>query len=166
MPTNLPQSLHEEGIGPLRLWISRRPAPRRRLVNAAKDADEHTLHVHVRVVHRLVGLIGWLQANPTGLAEELLQGDFVLFDLGDHDVAIGESGSAPSCSASMYSAPVWVSMWARIGLKVNLNAMPRATYFAKIQKFDTSAYLLGWGVATFDAQYTLQSCVLLSLTAA
>ena len=50
-----------------------------------------------------------------------------------------------------------VSMWARLGLKVNLNAMPRATYFAKIQKFDTSAYLLGWGVPTFDALYSLQS---------
>ncbi len=49
------------------------------------------------------------------------------------------------------------SMWARIGLKVNVNAMPRATYFPKIQKFDTSAYLLGWGVPTFDALYTLQS---------
>jgi peptide/nickel transport system substrate-binding protein len=50
-----------------------------------------------------------------------------------------------------------VSMWAKLGLKVNLNAMPRATYFAKIQKFDTSAYLLGWGVPTFDALYSLQS---------
>ncbi|GAB4475590.1 MAG: ABC transporter substrate-binding protein [Burkholderiaceae bacterium] len=50
-----------------------------------------------------------------------------------------------------------VAMWARIGLKVNLNAMPRATYFAKIQKYDTSAYLLGWGVPTFDALYSLQS---------
>jgi peptide/nickel transport system substrate-binding protein len=50
-----------------------------------------------------------------------------------------------------------VSMWARAGVKVNLNAMPRATYFAKIQKYDTSAYLLGWGVPTFDALYSLQS---------
>jgi peptide/nickel transport system substrate-binding protein len=50
-----------------------------------------------------------------------------------------------------------VAMWARLGLKVNLNAMPRATYFAKIQKYDTSAYLLGWGVPTFDALYSLQS---------
>jgi peptide/nickel transport system substrate-binding protein len=49
------------------------------------------------------------------------------------------------------------AMWARIGLKVNVNAMPRATYFPKIQKFDTSAYLLGWGVPTFDALYSLQS---------
>jgi peptide/nickel transport system substrate-binding protein len=35
--------------------------------------------------------------------------------------------------------------------------MPRATYFPKIQKFDTSMYLLGWGVPTFDALYSLQS---------
>jgi len=50
-----------------------------------------------------------------------------------------------------------VTMWAQIGLKVSLNAMPRATYFPKIQKNDTSAYLLGWGVPTFDALYSLQS---------
>jgi peptide/nickel transport system substrate-binding protein len=49
------------------------------------------------------------------------------------------------------------AMWARVGLKVNVNAMPRATYFPKIQKYDTSAYLLGWGVPTFDALYSLQS---------
>ena len=48
-------------------------------------------------------------------------------------------------------------MWAKIGMKVNVNSMPRATYFPKIQKFDTSAYLLGWGVPTFDALYSLQS---------
>jgi peptide/nickel transport system substrate-binding protein len=38
-----------------------------------------------------------------------------------------------------------VSMWARAGLKVKLNAMPFATYVPKIQKHDTSAYLLGCG---------------------
>jgi peptide/nickel transport system substrate-binding protein len=52
-----------------------------------------------------------------------------------------------------------VAMWARIGVKARLNAMPRATYFQKVQKFDTSAYLLGWATATFDALYTLQSLV-------
>jgi peptide/nickel transport system substrate-binding protein len=49
------------------------------------------------------------------------------------------------------------AMWAKIGLKVAVNAMPRSTYFPKIQKYDTSAYLLGWGVPTFDALYSLQS---------
>lgn len=50
-----------------------------------------------------------------------------------------------------------VNMWARAGVKANLNAMPRATYFPKVQSRDTSAYLFGWGVPTFDALYTLQS---------
>jgi peptide/nickel transport system substrate-binding protein len=50
-------------------------------------------------------------------------------------------------------------MWAKIGMNVKLNAMPRATYFQKIQKFDTSLYLLGWATATFDGLYTLQSLI-------
>ncbi len=49
------------------------------------------------------------------------------------------------------------AMLAQIGVQVKLNAMPRATYFPKIQKYDTSFYLLGWGVPTFDALYSLQS---------
>ena len=59
-----------------------------------------------------------------------------------------------------------VSMWARAGLKVKLNAMPFATYIPKILKFDSSAYLLGWGVATYDALYTLQSLVRTKTTGA
>ena len=51
------------------------------------------------------------------------------------------------------------AMWAKIGMNVKLNAMPRATYFQKIQKFDTSLYLLGWATATFDGLYTLQSLI-------
>ncbi len=51
------------------------------------------------------------------------------------------------------------AMLARIGVKVRLNAMPRATYFAKIQKYDTSFYMLGWGVPTFDSLYALQSLI-------
>lgn len=50
-----------------------------------------------------------------------------------------------------------VGMWARAGVKASLNAMPRATYFPKVQSYDTSAYMFGWGVPTFDALYTLQS---------
>ena len=49
------------------------------------------------------------------------------------------------------------AMLAQINVKVRLNSMPRATYFPKIQKFDTSFYLLGWGVPTFDSLYALQS---------
>ncbi|MEN9773293.1 MAG: Heme-binding protein precursor [Pseudomonadota bacterium] len=52
-----------------------------------------------------------------------------------------------------------VGMWAKLGVKVRLNAMPFGPFIAKIQNFDSSAYLLGWGVATYDAQYSLQSLV-------
>ncbi len=52
-----------------------------------------------------------------------------------------------------------VSMWARIGVKATLAAENFATYSQKFQNFDTSMYMLGWGVATYDAQYTIQSLV-------
>jgi peptide/nickel transport system substrate-binding protein len=37
-------------------------------------------------------------------------------------------------------------MWAQLKVKVKVNAMPRATYFAKMDKTDTSMYMLGWGI--------------------
>jgi peptide/nickel transport system substrate-binding protein len=50
-----------------------------------------------------------------------------------------------------------VAMWARIGIKARLAAEPMGPFIAKVQNFDTSAYMLGWGVATFDALYMLQA---------
>lgn len=50
-----------------------------------------------------------------------------------------------------------VAMWARIGVKAKLASEPMSTFIAKVQNFDTSAYMLGWGVATFDALYMLQA---------
>ena len=52
-----------------------------------------------------------------------------------------------------------VGRWARAGLKVKLNAQPMASFIAKVQNFDHSTYMLGWGVATFDTHYTLQSLI-------
>ena len=49
------------------------------------------------------------------------------------------------------------AMLAQVNIKVKLNSMPRAIYFPKIQKFDTSFYMLGWGVPTFDSLYALLS---------
>jgi peptide/nickel transport system substrate-binding protein len=59
-----------------------------------------------------------------------------------------------------------VAMWARAGIRARLNAMPFANYIPKILKFDTSVYMLGWGVATFDGLYTLQSLVRTKTTGA
>jgi peptide/nickel transport system substrate-binding protein len=51
------------------------------------------------------------------------------------------------------------AMWARIGVRVQLASENMATFIQKVQNFDSSIYLLGWGVATYDAQYALQSLV-------
>jgi peptide/nickel transport system substrate-binding protein len=59
-----------------------------------------------------------------------------------------------------------VGMWAKAGLRVKLNAMPFANFIPKILNLDTSAYMLGWGVQTFDALYTLQSLVRTKTTGA
>jgi peptide/nickel transport system substrate-binding protein len=52
-----------------------------------------------------------------------------------------------------------VGMWARVGLKVRLLAQSMPIFIAKIQNFDHDAYMLGWGVANFDANYSLLSLV-------
>ncbi|MBL8329049.1 MAG: ABC transporter substrate-binding protein [Rubrivivax sp.] len=52
-----------------------------------------------------------------------------------------------------------VAMWARIGVKATLAAENFTPFIQKMQNFDHPAYLLGWGVANFDAQYTLQSLI-------
>jgi peptide/nickel transport system substrate-binding protein len=59
-----------------------------------------------------------------------------------------------------------VGMWAKAGIRAKLNAMPFANFIPKILNFDTSAYMLGWGVATFDGLYTLQSLVRTKTTGA
>ncbi len=49
------------------------------------------------------------------------------------------------------------AMWARIGVKAKLRTLPLTTYFPMIQRYEASIYMLGWGVPTFDALYSLQS---------
>ena len=51
------------------------------------------------------------------------------------------------------------AMWARLGVKAKLRTMPLVTYFPMIQRYEASIYMLGWGVPTFDALYSLQSLV-------
>ncbi len=48
-------------------------------------------------------------------------------------------------------------MLARVGVKVNLEAESKATYFPKILSRNTSFYLLGWTPATYDAHNALNA---------
>jgi peptide/nickel transport system substrate-binding protein len=47
------------------------------------------------------------------------------------------------------------AMWAQIGVKIKLEAAPRAIHFPRLEKLDTSMYMLGWGGAITDAETTL-----------
>ncbi|MFG6414008.1 ABC transporter substrate-binding protein [Roseateles sp. DC23W] len=47
------------------------------------------------------------------------------------------------------------SMWAQIKVRTKVNAMPRTLYFPKIEKFDTSLFLTGWGGGSTDAEVML-----------
>ncbi len=54
------------------------------------------------------------------------------------------------------------AMLARVGVKVNLNAQPKAQYFAKVLAsggFDTSFYLLGWTPGSFDSWNVLSNLI-------
>ena len=44
------------------------------------------------------------------------------------------------------------SMWAQLKVKVNVLAQPRVTYFPKLEKYDLSMYMLGWGGSITDAE--------------
>ena len=45
-------------------------------------------------------------------------------------------------------------MWSQIKVRIKVNAQPRAIWFPRMEKLDTSLYLLGWGGAVTDAELT------------
>jgi peptide/nickel transport system substrate-binding protein len=47
------------------------------------------------------------------------------------------------------------AMLSRVGIQTKVTALPRTNYFPKLEKHDTSFYMLGWGGAITDAQTTL-----------
>ena len=46
-----------------------------------------------------------------------------------------------------------VSMLAKIGVTVKLDAIPKSQHFPKIQNRESDFYMLGWGVPTLDSHY-------------
>jgi peptide/nickel transport system substrate-binding protein len=51
------------------------------------------------------------------------------------------------------------AMLGRAGVKVRVDARPKTLFFQKIERLDTSFYLLGWGGGTTDAQGILEPVV-------
>src|ERR1041385_3889804 len=52
------------------------------------------------------------------------------------------------------------AMLAKIGVKVNLNAETKATYFPKILSRDTSFYLLGWTPGSYDSHNAIYALLM------
>jgi peptide/nickel transport system substrate-binding protein len=50
-------------------------------------------------------------------------------------------------------------MWSKIGVNIKVAAIPKANFFPKLQKLDTSMYMLGWGGSTTDAMFTLKPVI-------
>jgi peptide/nickel transport system substrate-binding protein len=50
-----------------------------------------------------------------------------------------------------------VSMWSKIGVKARLIATPFATHSQTFQRQESSFFMLGWGVSTYDALYGMQA---------
>src|SRR6266542_1480000 len=48
------------------------------------------------------------------------------------------------------------AMWSQIGVTTSVTALPRANYFPKLEKLDTSLYMLGRGGAATDPIFILQ----------
>ncbi len=62
-------------------------------------------------------------------------------------------GDAEMCTAI-------AAMWARIGVRAQLNAMPVQTYFPKVQRRESNMFLLGTSPPTLDAYYSIQISLL------
>ena len=48
------------------------------------------------------------------------------------------------------------AMWSKIGVRTKVEAMPRAQYFPKLAKMESSAYLYGWGGGSSEAIWLLK----------
>lgn len=46
-------------------------------------------------------------------------------------------------------------MLAKVGIDLRINTMPRSQFYPKLDRFETSAYLMAWGGAELDAQPTM-----------
>ncbi|MBL8305970.1 MAG: ABC transporter substrate-binding protein [Rubrivivax sp.] len=87
------------------------------------------------------------------------------FDLGRARALMAEAGYADGFEVTM-DCPnnryvndeeiciALASMWAQIKVRLKVLAQPRVTWFPKMEKLDTSLYLLGWGGAVSDAEST------------
>jgi peptide/nickel transport system substrate-binding protein len=69
------------------------------------------------------------------------------------EIALDCSTNTPAPEVCQALAP----MFARIGIKAMPKITPFPQYFPKLEKYDSSMFLMSWGSATGDALYTINS---------
>jgi peptide/nickel transport system substrate-binding protein len=108
---------------------------------------------------------GSLMANPLAQYNDASFETRLPFDLAKARALMAEAGYADGfevtldCPNNRYINDEEIcialaAMWAQIKVKLKVYAQPRATWFPKMEKLDTSLYLLGWGGAVTDAETT------------
>jgi peptide/nickel transport system substrate-binding protein len=146
--------------------------------NPFKDARVRRALYHAVDIEAIRTRLMRGQAFPTGAITPSPRGTFedpeierrVPFDLARARALMAEAGWKDGfevtldCPNNRYIndeeiCVALAAMWSQIGVKVRVNAMPRAQYFPKLEKLDTSMYMLGWGGAITDAETTLTPIV-------
>ncbi len=108
---------------------------------------------------------GSLMASPLGQYNDASFEARLPFDLAKARALMAEAGYADGfevtldCPNNRYINDEEIcialaTMWSQIKVKIRVNAQPRAIWFPKMEKADTSLYLLGWGGAVTDADPT------------
>jgi peptide/nickel transport system substrate-binding protein len=131
----------------------------------AHAIDAQALHTHIMRGHSVV--TGCLTPSPLACADvPEVDTNRAVFDLVRARALLVQAGYPQGfditldCPNNRYLndealCVAIASMLAKVDIKVRVNAMPRAQFFAKLEKLDTSFYLLGWGGAETDAQPTM-----------
>jgi len=134
----------------------------RRAMYQAIDIDA----IHKRLMNGLSQPTGGLTPSPLGAYNDPALETRLPFDVAAARKGMAEAGYADGfevtldCPNNRYINDerlclALASMWAQINVKVKVNAMPRVLYFPKLERYETSLYLMGWGGAITDAETIL-----------
>ena len=104
------------------------------------------------------GINGWSEAQDKRLPYDVDAARKLLADAGypnGFEVALNCPNDRYVNDAQICQAVA--ANLARIGVKINLQAETKGTYFPKILRRDTSFYMLGWTPSTYDAHNALNA---------
>lgn len=99
---------------------------------------------------------GWVKELDPPRKPDIARAKKLLAEAGfpnGFEVTLDSTNQVPFGEITQAIAP----MLAQIGIKVNPNIIPNPSYSPKLEKFDSSFFVYGWGSVTVDSLYVLQS---------